>query len=708
MFFQDSLRPLAKRLRHGKRPGAGWAAWLGLLTLLLGSALPLQADTFVVSSADDSGPGSLREAILAANAHPGPDTIVFQLQPAIPTQLSLLTPLPPITDTVTIDGTTQAGYLDTPLIEIEGSAVEDLLNDGLTVRAPNCVLRGLAISRFGLAGILLEAQAANCRVERCYIGTDFGNILALGCSYGIALYDVPGAVLERNVIVANGIGILLSGTTSGIQIRNNIIGADRTGTVPMGNGTGIQLEASHQNVLQDNLISGNIETEISLQLGASNNRIERNFIGLDNYLLPMPGGLRGIDLQQGGSNLLIENWVVGHQMQGIRIWGQNARNNTSTGNLLLLNVHGLTLEAGASQNRIGGSSEPERNRMEGNLIDGLYLADAGTEQNQIIGNDLCGNFANGVTVLTSNNALTGNRIYANGVDGVSIGKQPGRPAANRVTLRSNQIFENGDLGIRLASSGSNNNQPAPEIVIASTNLVRTVVISNLKAEPSTTYEIQFFLCSNPDPSGLGEGDIPIWTTTETTDAQGNATLVTRIPPLPLGLFVTATATDPNGNTSDFSRAEQEVIEAPVSGRVNFYGISDAAPEQEVTFEFRVVGRNGVVRRTAMVGPDGLFSFDDIPTRVYDLMIRSPRYLQRVVPVDVPDTGIAGVATTLLPGDIFQDNIIDLFDLIELFSAYGAALGDPQWADLADLNLDHIVDLFDLILLFENYGVLGDP
>jgi hypothetical protein len=151
-----------------------------------------------------------------------------------------------------------------------------------------------------------------------------------------------------------------------------------------------------------------------------------------------------------------------------------------------------------------------------------------------------------------------------------------------------------------------------------------------------------------------------------------------------------------------------VIEAPVSGRVNFYGISDAAPEQEVTFEFRVVGRNGVVRRTAMVGPDGLFSFDDIPTRVYDLMIRSPRYLQRVVPVDVPDTGIAGVATTLLPGDIFQDNIIDLFDLIELFSAYGAALGDPQWADLADLNLDHIVDLFDLILLFENYGVLGDP
>ena len=81
------------------------------LVLAVGGGLSVaSAATFIVSTTADSGPGSLREAILQANASPGHDFIHFAIQPSnVVHVINLAAGLPPITETVTIDGLTQPG-----------------------------------------------------------------------------------------------------------------------------------------------------------------------------------------------------------------------------------------------------------------------------------------------------------------------------------------------------------------------------------------------------------------------------------------------------------------------------------------------------------------------------------------------------------------------------------------------------------------------
>ncbi|MGQ9866972.1 MAG: hypothetical protein ACUVSQ_11970 [Pseudanabaenaceae cyanobacterium] len=78
--------------------------------------------TFTVSNTNDTGSGSLRQAILDANSTAGADTIVFSIGTGLQT-INLTSSLPPITETVTINGTSQPGFTGTPLIQINGSAI---------------------------------------------------------------------------------------------------------------------------------------------------------------------------------------------------------------------------------------------------------------------------------------------------------------------------------------------------------------------------------------------------------------------------------------------------------------------------------------------------------------------------------------------------------------------------------------------------------
>src|SRR5918995_5038985 len=87
-----------------------------ILIFLICCQLPGYAATFVVTNTNDSGPGSLRQAILDANANPGSDVVNFNIGSGLKT----ITPASgfPITDPVLIDGTTQPGFSGTPLIQI--------------------------------------------------------------------------------------------------------------------------------------------------------------------------------------------------------------------------------------------------------------------------------------------------------------------------------------------------------------------------------------------------------------------------------------------------------------------------------------------------------------------------------------------------------------------------------------------------------------
>ncbi len=91
-------------------------AILAVLALVgISGAWPLAAATFTVTNTNDSGPGSLRQAILAANANPG-STVAFSIGSGVRTIRPLSTL--ELTSGTIADGTTQPGYSGTPLIEI--------------------------------------------------------------------------------------------------------------------------------------------------------------------------------------------------------------------------------------------------------------------------------------------------------------------------------------------------------------------------------------------------------------------------------------------------------------------------------------------------------------------------------------------------------------------------------------------------------------
>src|SRR5262249_55174769 len=119
----------------------------------------------VTTTSGDNVPGSLTQAILEANAHPGPDEIDFTITtdsnfPGVhTTQLSK--PLPEVTDPVIIDGTTQPEYLTAghPVVELDCN----LQVIGLSLFADGSTVRGLAINRFKTAGI--SVQSDNNKIE---------------------------------------------------------------------------------------------------------------------------------------------------------------------------------------------------------------------------------------------------------------------------------------------------------------------------------------------------------------------------------------------------------------------------------------------------------------------------------------------------------------------------------------------------------------
>ncbi len=118
-----------------------------------------EEESFVVTNTNDSGAGSLRQMILDANANAGADTITFDIPGSGVHTISPLTPLPVITEAVTIDGYSQPGASESTvglgvapdarlLIELSGDAVEapGPVPAGLELRGPNSTVKGLVIN----------------------------------------------------------------------------------------------------------------------------------------------------------------------------------------------------------------------------------------------------------------------------------------------------------------------------------------------------------------------------------------------------------------------------------------------------------------------------------------------------------------------------------------------------------------------------------
>jgi hypothetical protein len=181
-----------------------------------------------------------------------------------------------------------------------------------------------------------------------------------------------------------------------------------------------------------------------------------------------------------------------------------------------------------------------------------------------------GNGGHGVYDGNSNNTIGGtaagaaNVIANNARAGVAVvGSYYSTPTG--VEILSNSIYANGALGIDLGDDGVTPNHPGgpipgpnnfqnyPVLYVAATYNEQTAVKGTLNSAPNTSYTVQIFANVTPDPSGYGQGQTYLGQATVTTDASGNATFQVSFPTVvPAGQFISATATDPSGDTSEFA------------------------------------------------------------------------------------------------------------------------------------------------------------
>ncbi len=199
---------------------------LGILLLGLFGAAPATALTFSVTNTNDSGSGSLRQAITTANGTPAADTITFNIGTGLKT-IAPRSPLPTITAPLIIDGATQPGFAGKPLIVINGAQSVSPADPvvGLTIQAANCQVKSLVINGFDAAGIFIDRANGN-KVCGCYIGTDAAGNVAVptgGITIFLASNNIIGGLTasERNVISGNANGIDINGFDHGRRWQQN-------------------------------------------------------------------------------------------------------------------------------------------------------------------------------------------------------------------------------------------------------------------------------------------------------------------------------------------------------------------------------------------------------------------------------------------------------------------------------------------------------
>ena len=180
--------------------------------------------TFLVTSTNDSGPGSLRQAILYADASPGTaDQIQFDIAPGGHQTITLLSALPAITDQVVLDGTTQPGYGGKPLIELAGVAAgAGASGIDLESGSAGSTIKGLIINGFTNDGIVINS--ANDTIEANWIGLN---------ATGTASVANGGFGIE---VEAGATGTTIGGTTSGdgnVISGNTLGGIQVTGYTPL-------------------------------------------------------------------------------------------------------------------------------------------------------------------------------------------------------------------------------------------------------------------------------------------------------------------------------------------------------------------------------------------------------------------------------------------------------------------------------------------
>lgn len=460
--------------------------------------------TFIVTTSADNGnntsptTGSLRAGIKVANSAGGPYLIKFNIAAGCPFLITMnSTPMLDIVGNVTIDGTTQPGWVgnsefgrfDATLCGVVYSSSAAPYAFRVPSSAPTSarlVVKGLMFAGFSEAAIVL-AGGDNHRVQ----GNQFGG--------------VP-------FTVANAQGIKV--TTS-------------AGNAMIGSANDPELA---------NMISGGTSSGITLDNVAGGNTVADNLVGFAaDGIAGLGNGANGINIFNSPSNLIEYNYVGYNQQDGVGISGIGSTNNNVVYNL------------------IGKSAYFSLSEDAGNLGDGVEVGFGATntfvgasESGTAGGNIVANNDGAGVRVsglgstFASRTRVLANTMYAN--TGLDIDLGSAGPTANVATNPGN---------------APNHAQNYPELSAAQLQVTsggsQILVDGSLHSAPNATFRIDVywdFACGG-EAGDRGEAYDDIGHAEAFTNASGNATFqfgLSTAHTTPGG--VSATATNANGETSE--------------------------------------------------------------------------------------------------------------------------------------------------------------
>lgn len=670
---------------------------------------------FTVTSSADAGPGTLRQAILDANARPGADEVHFAL-PGNAGPILIDADLPAITGTLAVDGTTQPGYAGRPVVEVLSQA--GVAGFDFSGAAPDSLLRGLAVGGFATG---VSVSAPNMLVAGNYVGLRAGGAaFPNGTGLRVAAPGVriggtaPG---DGNVISGNaGEGLRLDGPpyygSATQRVEGNLIGTDPTGTAALPNDVGLHVTAEYATIggsvaAARNVISGN--TTCGLWQDHAPNSGSAHVVG--NYIGTDSAGTRAVP---NGVGAYVTGWddVLGS-------WQGGEAPNVISGNL----SHGVVFEgpgAALLGNIVGADAagvSPLPNGGHGVLVKG--------------GRATIGYYFGG--------SQLGNLIAFNAGAGVASELLAGMPVA---VVGGNTIHSNGGPAIDLGADGPTANDAQDADLAAGypnfpvlTSAAREAtaggavglrVRGTLRTTPGTTGWINLYTSPAPDRFGRGQAVRVLGQDSVAVDAAGNASFDLLLPAdVPAGWVVGATANLGEGpwswpsSTSEVSPAV--VVDdglAPAVVAASF-AYDRGTPRLVFVFSEDVsasVGADDL--RVGAAGPaPGAGPGSAPPVTVgYDRTAQAATFTFAAPPADgdwravLSAAGIADAAGRppaadvsldfwCLAGDVDRDRSVGFADLLRVAQNYdrtGAAYAD------GDIDGDATVGFADLLAVSQNY------
>jgi titin len=431
-----------------------------------------------VTSVNDSGPGSLRQAIIASNAATSAvtNTIHFQIGSGGTETVALQSALPALTHAVAIDGTTQPGTGSAPRIVLDGTGA-GAGSAGLCLDKANISVRGVAVDNFAEFGIVIDDSSSDTITGDTIGLTADGNTAAGNGSSGILVCGSRDNTISCNVVSGNGgAGVQIDDDSHGNVVAGNLVGTNAAGTAALGNvQAGILVTGgAYNNVIggtaagAGNTLSGNAGDGVYIVgSGVTGNVVEGNKIGTNTSGTAAVGnGYWGVGIQDAAYNIVggpaanAGNVISGNLEGGVAILFKGSVGDVVQGNKIGTDVTGkVALGNGfsgvyigdwgvsgnsASDDVIGGSAPGDGNVVSANGNWGVWISGVGAKGNVVQGNDI-GTDASGSVAL--GNALTGVMIDRGAADNLLGGCS---------ASDANTIEYNTDGGVALNYAGGGN------------------------------------------------------------------------------------------------------------------------------------------------------------------------------------------------------------------------------------------------------------